>query len=147
MTGIGPVEVGIILLLLALLVLFLLPRGWSYDVADETIVHGVSAQVADQVLFRELSDVSGLPLVEAHAGGYTLARESRPGWTVAAAVLLFPVGLICLFFTREDRVSISLAEHPSGCRLRIVGTARRRDIDAVAAVIRRVLPVPDTITR
>lgn len=147
MTGMGPVEIGIIVLLLALLVLFLLPGGWSYDVADETIVHGVSAQVADQVLFRELSDIGGLPLVEAHAGSYTLARKSRPGWTIAAAVLLFPVGLICLLFTREERIQISLSEHPSGCRLRIVGTARRRDIDGVAAVIRRVLPVPDTITR
>lgn len=145
--GLGAVEVGIILVPFVVLMLVLVPRGWSYDVADETIVHGVSFETADQVLFRELSDVRGLPLLEAHAGSYTLTRNSRPGWTILAAVLLFPFGLVFLLFTREDRLQVSLSEHPSGCRLRVVGTARRRDIDNVAASIRRVLPVPDSITR
>ncbi|WP_456698755.1 hypothetical protein [Aeromicrobium sp. P5_D10] len=145
--GLGAVEVGIILVPLVVLVLVLVPRGWSYDVADEAIVHGVSFETADQVLFRELSDVRGLPLLEAHAGSYTLTRNSRAGWTILAAVLLFPFGLVFLLFTREDRLQVSLSEHSSGCRLRVVGTARRRDIDNVAASIRRVLPVPDSITR
>lgn len=147
MFGIEPVGIIIVLALAALVVLALLPSGRSYDVADETIVHGVSAEMADQVLFRELSDVSGLPLVEAHAGSYTLARKSRSGWAVLGAILLFPVGLVFLLFTREDRVQISLSEHPSGCRLRIVGTARKRDIERVAASIERVLSVPEIITR
>jgi hypothetical protein len=147
MFGMGAVEIWIVLGLVALVILVLLPGGWTYDVADETIVPGISWESADQVLFRELSEVRGLPLVEAHAGSYTLARTSRSAWAIAAAVLLFPVGLVFLLLSREDRVQVSLSAHSSGCRLRVVGHARRRDIDRVAMTIQRVLPVPDVFTR
>lgn len=147
MFGIELFGILILLAVVGLVVLALLPGGWTYDVADETIVHGVSVDMADQVLFRELSEVRGLPLVEAHAGSYTLAQKSRSGWTIVGAIVLFPIGLLFLLFTREHRVQISLADHPAGCRLRIVGTAKRRDINRIADTIRRVLPVPETITR
>ena len=147
MFGIELFGILILLAIVALVVLALLPGGSTYDVADETIVHGVSVDIADQVLFRELSDVPGLPLIESHAGSYTLRRKSVSGAAILGAILLFPIGLLFLLFTREHRVQISLAEHPAGCRLRIVGTAKGRDIDRVAETIRRVLPVPETITR
>jgi hypothetical protein len=143
----GWVEILTVLGVVALVVLVFLPGGGStYDVADETIVRGLSWEAADQVLFRELSEVRGLTLVEAHAGSYTLESASRSAWAYVAAVLLFPVGLIFLLFKSEHRLQVSLSAHESGCRLRVVGTARRRDIDQVAASIRRVLPVPDAFT-
>ena len=145
--GMGAVEIWIVLGLVALVIIWLLPGGWSYDVADETIVQGISWEAADQVLFRELSEVRGLPLVEAHAGSYTLARTSRSAWAYAAAVLLFPVGLIFLLLSHEDRVQVSLSAHPSGCRLRVVGHASRRDLDRMTTSIQRVLPVPDVFAR
>jgi len=144
--GMGAVEIWIILGLVTFVVL-LLWGGLTYDVADETIVQGISWEAADQVLFRELSEVRGLPLVEAHAGSYTLARTSRSAWALAAAVLLFPVGLVFLLFSREDRVQISLSAHRSGCRLRMVGHAKRRDLDRIATSIQRVLPVSTVFAR
>jgi hypothetical protein len=147
MFGMGVVEIVILLGVIGLIVLTLLPGGSStYDVADETIVEGISWEAADQVLFRELSEVRGLTLVETHAGSYTLARTSRSAWAYVAAVLLFPVGLVFLLMSHEHRVQVSLSAHPSGCRLRVVGQAQRRDIDHVAASIQRVLPVPDVFT-
>lgn len=140
--GMGWLEM-LILLGLALVVLVMLFGGRSYDIADETVVQGISWEMADQVLFRELSGMPGLPLVEAHAGSYTLAQSYRPAWAYAAAVVLFPIGLVFLLFaSHEDRVQVSLAAHPNGCRLRIVGHARRRDLDRIATSIQRVLPVP-----
>ena len=146
--GLGAPEIWIILGLIVLVTFVLLPGGGStYDVADEAIVQGISWEAADQVLFRELSEVHGLPLVEAHAGSYTLARTSRSAWAYVAAVVLFPVGLVFLLFSHEDRVQVSLSAHSSGCRIRVVGHAKRRDIDRVAATIQRVLPVPQAFTR
>lgn len=147
MFGMGVTEILILLGVIVLVVLMLLPGPSStYDVADETVVHGVSCEVADQALFRELVDIRGLALVEAHAGSYTLARFSRPGWVYLGAVFLFPAGLLLLLIKHEHRLQISLAAHGSGCRLRIVGKARRQDIDEVAASIARVLPVPAVFT-
>jgi hypothetical protein len=133
---------------IAVVLFVVLPGGHtSYDVADETIVHGISWETADQVLFRELSNVPGLPLVEAHAGSYTLAGTSRSAWAYVAAVVLFPVGLVFLLFSHEDRVQVSLSAHPSGCRLRMVGHARRRHLDRIAMSIQRVLPVSAIFAR
>jgi hypothetical protein len=145
--GMGVPEILILLGIIALVVLVLLPGGGStYDVADETIVRGISWETADQVLFRELSNARGLTLVEAHAGSYTLERSSRPGWVYVAALLVFPLGLVFLLIKQEHRIQVSLTAHEGGCRLRIVGRARRRDIDQVAASIGRVLPVPTEFT-
>ena len=148
MFGMGGVEVVILLGVIALVILVLVPSGGtSYDVADETIVEGISWEAADQVLFRELSEIPGLPLVETHSGSYTFSRTSRPAWVFVVAVLLFPIGLIFLLQSNEDRVQVSLSPHPSGCRLRMVGHARRRDLDRIAASIQRVLPVPELFAR
>ena len=147
MFGAGTVEILIVVGVVGLLVLIVLPGGGStYDVADQTIVHGISWETADQALFRELSEVRGLTLVEAHAGSYSLESASRPAWVYVAAVLLFPVGLIFLLFKSEHRIQVSVSAHSSGCRLRVVGRARRRDIDRVASSIQHVLPVPDVFT-
>lgn len=145
--GMGAVEVSIVLGLVLVLIVLLLFGSRTYDIADETIVQGVSWETADQVLFRELSAVRGLPLVESHAGSYTLAQKCRPAWAYAAAVVLFPFGLIFLLVTHEDRVQVSLSAHPYGCRLRVVGHARRRGIEWIAVSIQRVLPVPDVSVR
>lgn len=145
--GMGGLEVVIVLGLVLVLIVLLLFGDRTFDIADETIVQGVSWETADQVLFRELSAVRGLPLVESHAGSYTLAQKYRPAWVYAAAVVLFPVGLIFLLISREDRVQVSLSAHPYGCRLRMVGHARRKDVERIAVSIQRVLPVPDVSVR
>ena len=146
MFAMGWFEIVVVLLLAAIVLLALLGGG-TYDIADETIVPGISVETADQVLFRELSDLRSLTLIESHAGSYTLARRSIYGAAVVAAVLLFPVGLVFLFFKQEHRVQVSVASHSGGCRVRVVGRARRRDVNAVAGALQRVLPVPDIAVR
>jgi hypothetical protein len=145
MFAVGLFEIVVVALLVAIVLLALLPG--TYDVADETIVPGISVETADQVLFRELSDLPSLTLVESHAGSYILARRSIYGAAVVAAVLLFPVGLIFLFFKQVHRVQVSVASHQDGCRVRVTGRARRRDVNAVASALQRVLPVPDIVVR
>ena len=146
MFAMGWFEVLIVVLLGAIVLLALLGGG-TYDIADEAIVPGVSVETADQVLFRELSDLQSLTLVESHAGSFTLARSSSYGAAYIAAVLLFPFGLIFLLLKQEHRVQVSVTSHPDGCRLRVVGQARRRDVNAVASALQRVLPVPDIVVR
>jgi hypothetical protein len=141
MFAMGWFEIGVVVLVGAIVLLALLGGG-TYDIADETIVPGISVETADQVLFRELSDLRSLTLVESHAGSYTLARSSSYGAAYVAAVLLFPFGLVFLLLKQEHRVQVSLASHSGGCRVRVVGRARRRDVNAVAAALERVLPVP-----
>lgn len=147
MFAMGWFEIVVVVLLAAIVLLALLPGGGTYDIADETIVPGISAETADQVLFRELSDLRSLTLVESHAGSFTLARSSSYGAAIVAAVLLFPVGLVFLLLKQEHRVQVSVASHPDGCRLRVVGQARRRDVNAVAGALQRVLPVADIVVR
>ncbi|MEO8095541.1 MAG: hypothetical protein ABI632_11485, partial [Pseudolysinimonas sp.] len=77
----------VVVVLLAAIVLLALLGGGTYDIADETIVPGVSVETADQVLFRELSNLRSLTLVESHAASFTLARSSSYGAAYIAAVL------------------------------------------------------------
>jgi hypothetical protein len=145
MFAVGWFELLVLALLVAIVLLVMLPD--THAVADETIVPGISVETADQVLFRELSDLPDLTLVESHAGSYTLARRSVYGAAILAAVLLFPVGLIFLLFKQEHRLQVSVASHPEGCRVRVAGRARRRDVKTVAGALQRVLPVPDIVVR
>jgi hypothetical protein len=140
MAGLGMVEM---VPFVAVAVFVLLMVGWTNaprSVADQTVVSGVSAEVADAALFHELAAVESLPVVESRDGTFLLHRRSRPAWTVVGAVLLFPVGLVFLLVTDDRRVQVSVTPHPDGCRLRVVGRARRGDIEQVSRAIRRVLP-------
>ncbi len=139
--GMGIIEILIMVALGVLVLLALIPGNGTSAVVDETIVPGVTAETADQVLFRELSELPGLPLVASHDGSYTLSMTSRPTWTIFAAVFLFPVGLLFLLLKDEHHVQVSVVTHGSGCRVRVVGRARKQDIDQLATAIERVLPV------
>jgi hypothetical protein len=73
---------------------------WTFDVAPAAAV-------------AEFLDAAAPPL---HAFGYDLvdrrrdrlvfARSRRPGWTIAVAVLLFPVGLVTLVHTVNDIITV-----------------------------------------
>jgi hypothetical protein len=147
MFAMGLFEMAIVVLLIAIVLLALLSGGGMYDIADETIVPGITTETADQVLFRELSDLRSLTLVESHAGSYTVARSSVYVAAIFAAIFLFPFGLLFLLFRQERRVQISVMSHPDGCRVRVVGRARRSDAHAVASAMQRVLPVPNIVVR
>lgn len=138
---VGLTEMVPFIAIVVFVILLLLPGGGVRDVADETVVPGVSPDVADAVLFRELGEVPGLPLVEAHAGSFTLRRTSRTAWAVVGAIALFPLGLLFLLYAQERYLQVSLSPHPDGCRLRVVGRARRQDVERVSSALQRVLPV------
>jgi len=61
----------------------------------------------------------------------------RPAWTFAAAVLLFPFGLLALFHQVEEHVTIDLEPRREGGTLMVVsGKAPRRVRRAFAELIR-----------
>jgi hypothetical protein len=55
------------------------------------------------VFFRD-----GYELVHRSSDRLVLERPVRPTWTIAAAVLLFPIGLFALRYKSADRVTIDL---------------------------------------
>jgi hypothetical protein len=50
----------------------------------------------------------GYELVERTPERLVFERESRPAWTIVAAVAVFPVGLLALLHTSRERVTIDL---------------------------------------
>jgi hypothetical protein len=54
----------------------------------------------------------GYELVNQSSNGLTFERNVRPGWTIAVAVLVFPIGLIALTQRQMDRIVISCRVAP-----------------------------------
>jgi hypothetical protein len=48
----------------------------------------------------------GYELVERGRERLVFARSRRPGWTIAAAILLFPVGLIALVHSVDEVITV-----------------------------------------
>jgi len=69
----------------------------------------------------------GYELVDQSSTGLVFERSSRPGWAVAAAIFLFPIGLLALGQRKTDRIVLSLEERaPRRTDLTAHGTAPRR---------------------
>lgn len=69
----------------------------------------------------------GYELVDQSSTGLVFERSSRPDWAVAAAIFLFPIGLLALGRRKTDRIVLSLEEHaPRRTDLTAHGTAPRR---------------------
>jgi hypothetical protein len=70
-------------------------------------------------------------------GGYKLTtREAQslhyvkryaPGWTIAVAILLFPVGLLALMAKNESMLIVTFEAYGSGTLTRISGTGSRKN--------------------
>jgi hypothetical protein len=68
-----------------------------------------------------------------HECGYDIAsrderavvfeREERPPWTIAAAVLVFPLGLFALAHRRRRRVVLTFADAGGGTQITVYGNA------------------------
>ena len=76
---------------------------------------------ADPVLAREQAFAYIAPTLASY--GYRLSiegnslvftRQRRPGWTVAAAIFAFPVGLLALLHTVSDEVVVDIEAAPGG---------------------------------
>ncbi|MGI8595520.1 MAG: hypothetical protein ACR2ML_14380 [Solirubrobacteraceae bacterium] len=66
-------------------------------------------------------------LVNQSPTGLVFERSGRPGWTVAVAVFLFPIGLLALLNRQTDRIVISLEElSPRRTAMTAHGAAPRR---------------------
>jgi len=71
-------------------------------------------------------NANGYELISQSPNGLVFERCSRPGWAVAAAILLFPVGLLALGQRNTARIVISLEEHdPHRTNMAVHGTAPR----------------------
>jgi hypothetical protein len=76
---------------------------------------------ADPVLAREQAFEFIAPALARH--GYELSirrsalvfrRRRRPGWTIAIAILAFPVGLLALLHTESDKIVVEIEPSGSG---------------------------------
>jgi hypothetical protein len=57
----------------------------------------------------------------------TYQRRSIPGWAVVCAILLFPLGLLAVFFARRvDLLSLRFEAHGPGCLVTLTGAAEER---------------------
>ncbi len=69
----------------------------------------------------------GYELVTQSPTGLMFQRRSRPPWTIIAAVLGFPIGLIALAVRRDERIVISLEQRSAdGTDMIVHGKAPRR---------------------
>ena len=128
----------VVLAVLVLVAMFLVPS--TRDVADDVVVEGRSAAELDQALFTQLRTLKRWTIVDARPGVFGLSRVYTPGWCFVVAVVAFPVGLIALLLRRHHAIQLTLTDQSQGCRIRVVGSAPKRDIVAVAAAIQAALP-------
>jgi hypothetical protein len=54
-------------------------------------------------------------------GRLRFEREYRPLWTFAAAIVVFPIGLLALLHKVRDRITIDLDEDEHGTHLVAIG--------------------------
>lgn len=78
----------------------------------------------------------GYELVSRSPTDLIFERSDRPGWTVAAAVFLFPIGPLALTQRKTLRIVISLERHAGGgTAMTVYGAAPRRIRKAFAELI------------
>jgi transcriptional regulator with XRE-family HTH domain len=99
--------------------------GSRRERTDRFVVEGSRAQVAA----RALAQIA--PLLVSR--GYTLAshdetelvftRAERPGWTIAVAILLFPLGLLALLHRRTANAIVAFVDGAHGTEVTVHGMA------------------------
>lgn len=83
-------------------------------------------RVRERVLAQlaPLLDGRGYSLRTLDARAVVFEREERPGWTIAVAVLVFPLGLLALSQRRSCRIVVAFAPaRGGGSEITIYGTA------------------------
>jgi transcriptional regulator with XRE-family HTH domain len=98
---------------------------WRREVADRFLVEGERTRVAH----RALEQIAPLFI----SRGYTLAshdetelvftRAERPGWTIAVAILVFPVGLLALLHRRTANAIVAFVDGAQGTEVTVHGMA------------------------
>src|SRR4051812_15233472 len=82
---------------------------------------------------------NGYVMAAQELGSLTYWRRYFPSWAVAAAVLLFPIGLLALLVRRDATLVVSAAPGPASTRVDVRGNAHRpiaRELEADAATAR-----------
>jgi hypothetical protein len=65
----------------------------------------------------------GYDLVQRFDNRLRFEREIRPAWTIAVAVLMFPIGLVALVHKDRERITIDLTDNDRGCTVIASGVA------------------------
>jgi hypothetical protein len=99
--------------------------GGRREHTDRFVVEGERSHVAE----RALAEIAPLFV----SRGYTLAshdetelvftRAERPGWTIAAAILVFPIGLLALLHRRTANAIVAFVDGPQGTEVTVHGMA------------------------
>lgn len=99
--------------------------GSRRERTDHFLVEGDRARVAS----RALAQIAPLFV----SRGYTLAshdetelvftRAERPGWTIAVAILVFPIGLLALLHRRTANAIVAFVDGAQGTEVTVHGMA------------------------
>jgi hypothetical protein len=78
---------------------------WTFDRAPSAAVAEFMEDAAGPL------HAFGYDLVERGRERLVFARSRRPGWTIAVAILLFPVGLVALVHTVDELITVDFVRH------------------------------------
>ena len=136
MFGVGFPEISVLSVAVVLVVvgLRLLPSTRWVRVDDATNVR-VDPDELDLPLLRMLDRLPASRVVATGGCSWMLTVSRAPGWAVVLAVVLFPLGLLCLL--ARDRADLHISVHPAtgGSEVRVVGTTRRNLADAIGEAV------------
>jgi hypothetical protein len=105
---------------------------------DVPVGHDAEA-VREQLLDRQVPVLIAAGFSTAAHVAHTTVLEHRyfPGWTIAVAILFFPVGLLALLARGRDTITIA----SSGDTLRVNGCCNKRLADALVEDVDRFVSV------
>jgi hypothetical protein len=137
-----PLWVYGLLVALAALVAWLIIASWrdrQIDFLHDVVVGADVEAVRESLLDHQVPILVSAGFSTAAHVAHTTILEHRyfPGWTLAVAVLFFPVGLLALLARRCETITIA----SSGDTLRVHGTCHKQLADWVVEDVDRIVGV------
>jgi hypothetical protein len=95
------------------------------EITDRFLVEGDRARVAGRALAQiaPLLVSRGYTLTSHDETELVFTRAERPGWTIAVAILVFPIGLLALLHRRTANAIVAFVEGAQGTEVTVHGMA------------------------
>lgn len=69
-------------------------------------------------------------------GTYQLAYRTYPGWSIVLGIVLFPIGLLFVYFARERLVlTVTVVPRDSGSSVRVFGRAHKKLAESIGQAL------------
>jgi hypothetical protein len=136
----------LVLIMLALIAYAIYGAVMSFRERDRQIMEvvqlpwppeGASAYVAAAI--AQMMQAQKFRLTSQGPAGMVYTRTFRPAWLVLPCVLLFPIGLLSLFYKVHRDISITLAPSPDGgSTVTVIGRGSSHVRDRINVSLRRL---------